>query len=550
MTSGLGYSSKKRFSKHMEEGKPEIVLFKSLKIQNLEQKISGSYGVVSNLIGFAGELWEKVSNKIEIKDIKGNESNSSVIYEESSSEFIILHKQSTNLSPKSKVISKSFGHCALRTPKLQIEDDIQPQITSIRNQSDLEMSYISPEDCGSHSLSPLDDCFDLKNSTNRFTPAKVFESISETEEITDPVPQDKIEIIPRKIYNYSINIQNIEKKSKVNQYNDIIGNIYSNSEFSSVKHTKSSNSVSFLGLPIFKTRHRSQNFENFYVKEIFEDKKEIFPNVLQPSNLETEPNDLNEPYSKSSIPESSLVNLYGLIPESILYQIPILTFEEYINALVNQKANHLGTGLWKTNSCLRVLKNCCGIRLADDDTRLCEQLINFSITKFSFQNSFHLILLLSTHKSVTKAERWPHQDEDWFEMGFTTDDIQKELLNSGTITLLHIFFLSTYFPDFFSDIVMARKCVAFDLYEIISALSEITMNFLRKKKLNKLIRCYGRGLEVVFFYFTGVILYWFKQLLKSKDCRPLFSLTVEKARSSMNEMVESAWKLYIDKKID
>ena len=175
------------------------------------------------------------------------------------------------------------------------------------------------------------------------------------------------------------------------------------------KHIKSSSTSNFLGIPkIFKVRHSSENMGPSIIKEIFnrgnlETSVDLPDDIKELEKLEEFKGELEAKNSHSS--DNSTAAIYALIPKSILYQIPILTFEEFINALINHDLSNNDLRLWENNILSNILCKCCFNALSDEDHKICEKLISFSLMKFNFKNSFHLILLLSSFNSVTKAER-------------------------------------------------------------------------------------------------------------------------------------------------
>jgi hypothetical protein len=131
-------------------------------------------------------------------------------------------------------------------------------------------------------------------------------------------------------------------------------------------------------------------------------------------------------------------------------------------------------------------------------------------------------------------------------MGFETGDISKFLKKNGTIALLNIFFLSSYFPRFYSELLRVRSYYSFDLYEIIASVSEIAMAILRKNRLRRLIKANGRALEVIFFFFAGVMHYWFHKLVKNQDYLKIYEKTQKKASRCMNDLLKEAWRVYLE----
>lgn len=521
-------------------------IFKSLHVPNLEKIILSSQSLYTDFLNFAGEIWNK-SNEPVVEPEHASSASSSVIFEEPSSKIIILHKmsaiQNSNaglpFKPKKIRSSKSFAPVTSKIPFLMIEDDVQPQVASIVVQSFAEKSRhasIESQPCQLSSIANLQSMEYLgKNSVVQkdisFLPGLFDSGYDENSRLSDRSGQDD----PDQLKDQR-NCSSIIKKKDLTS---------SQSE----KDLRAKSETNFTGIPdVFEV-------EKGQMKSKRKEKKHKLDQVLEtaPDLQENESKSLDLEEAKSE-PDSSPVKnidtslepLFKLIPKSILYQIPILTFEEFINSLMNDEIKYEKGSIW-TISCIRQLVNKCFCQtLSNDDLHICEKIISFHLTSYNFQNSLHLILLLSCYKSVTKSDRWPHKEEDWYDIGFNTTDISLELKLNGTISLLNIFFLSSYFPNFYSEMLRVRSYYSFNLYEIIASISDITLAILRKNKLRKLIKANGRALEIIFFFFAGVMIYWFRKLIKCKDYLKIYDSTVKKASNKMNELLKEAWRVYLE----
>ncbi|OMJ88248.1 hypothetical protein SteCoe_9831 [Stentor coeruleus] len=545
----------------------KINIFKKINVPNFEKIITSSQSIFSDFLNFAGELWHKEPENSEEKPLERRESeSSSVLYEESSSEVIVLHRLSVNtgihnfqVKPKKIKNSKSFATPGFRAPHLLIEDDVMVRVEPVKNQSLIDSHPLQRRisEYGNYLCAEANPRSSLKQNISLF-PNSIYQnnSILETSEL-DLSDKKISKLLSLRIENeVQENSENSESENKDDDNPEEYlhkKNNYSNDKTSEIlnKHMKSNSTNHQFKIPnIIKIRHKSINTGPSIINEVYDPKAILETNpdyqenkisIKNENSLEKKLQSLS-----ASISENSLGPYFSQIPKSVLYQIPILTFEEFIGSLMNYKIKDSDSILWQQNW-LNRLCNCCSSKLNDEDAHVCEQLIAFSMNKFNFQNSFHLILILSCFNSVTKADRWPVKDDDWYEMGFEANGIDGQLENYGSLTLLHIFFLSTYFSNFYQEMLRVRRYYSFDLYNVISSISEVTLDHLREKKLNRTIKHFGSGLEVVFFYFVGVLLYWFKGMVRCKDYASIWKNTVEKAKSSSSELIQEAWKVYLNK---
>lgn len=528
--------------------KKGIEIFKFLHIPNLEKILEPTQNLYSDFLNFAGELWNKSTEKEPVVHRKSN-SSASQESEEPPSNIIILRKKSSiggsivipPSKPKKIRNSKSFAPIASKKPFLQIEDDVQPQVASINNQSLIEQVKAANNESQIGHLSSIVNMnsidYNAKNSViykDVSIMPGLFDSIVEREVDYSEYSKEKSEA--------SEHCQSeVRRLSEKPSYKEI-------SEICEKKHVKAHSQTFYKGIPdIFDVRTQS-----ILEQKTNKSKKNKFVLETEPDMPDNEKSNVvlgkenNSQHLLKNSMDESYDELFTLIPKSILYQIPILTFEEFINSLLNDEIKIQKGIIWTVNLVRRFFNRCFCRSLSDEDHKICEKIIFFSLTKYNFQNSLHIILLLSTYKSVTKSDRWPHKFEDWYEMGFSTGNIELELMQNGTITLLNIFFLASYFPTFYSEMLRVRRYYPFDLYNIISSISQISMKILQKNKLSKLIKANGRALEVIFFFFAGIMLYWFKKYTKSKDFLKIYDSTVRKASNSMNELLKEAWRVYLD----
>lgn len=626
------FSGEEFEKKHVKVVNPQdpegnkISIFKKINVPNLEKIITSSQSIFSDFINFAGELWHKDPENPEEEPLEPkNSESSSVIYEEPSSEVIILHRvslhnnsQNFEIKPKKLKNSKSFATPAFRPSQLQIDDDVMPIVENIKNQSLIDESHIHRNiseygeflGLNSNTKSILKQNVSLlQNSTSHLDSNLEASDLQDSYRIKPKVKSvridDQVKEKPESEESEKIEEEKHEKRSKKhhrkvrkgkkdkNKKKDKIDKIDINDKkdkkdkkdkrhrnhknhkkgkknekiekseqskqaekFEKSKnsiHFKSNSTINLLNFPkVIKIRHKSATIRPNILAE-YEDPKSIletspdFPESIKLCSKDAI-QDLKPPSQQlpRSISQSSLGPFLSQIPKSVLYQIPILTFEEFISSLMNQKILNPSSSLW-TQSFLNRICSCCTLKLNIEDTHICEQLIEFSMNKFNFQNSLHLILLLSCFNCVTKADRWPVNMDDWFEMGFETNNVESQLENFGSLSLLHIFFLSSYFSEFYEELIRVRRLYGFDLYSVISAVSQVILQQLRAKKLNKLIKNFGSGLEVVFFYFAGIMLFWFKQILRNKDQVAIWEITKQKASSASNDLLQEAWNIFQNK---
>ena len=155
---------------------------------------------------------------------------------------------------------------------------------------------------------------------------------------------------------------------------------------------------------------------------------------------------------------------------------------------------------------------------------ICEKFVGFAYTEFNNFSVFHRNLMISAGSKVFDLQ----VDED---LEVTYNKLIEKIRCRSRI-ILSVFF-NVLFLDSFFDGVLQRfkdKVKEEDRMKIIYKLSKLNIDLLRKKKMNKMLRRGQKTLELIFFVFAGIFLYYihilnenqiksFKQLTKFCDER-------------------------------
>ena len=198
--------------------------------------------------------------------------------------------------------------------------------------------------------------------------------------------------------------------------------------------------------------------------------------------------------------------------------------------------------LWKVN----VLKRICSCFTATDflDEQAeeeCEKMVRFAYSTIDFSNTFHKNLLISACVRIFKITEIPEDPE------IILIELTKRIKFDSDILLLgflNVLFLDFYFSDVLERLEEVTRDANMDLLKTICQLTKVNLNFIRGKRMNRLINTSQKCLELIFFVFAGICLF-FVELLQQR-CRNVFKVLVDKAKTRLDDVLEMARKSYIN----
>lgn len=198
--------------------------------------------------------------------------------------------------------------------------------------------------------------------------------------------------------------------------------------------------------------------------------------------------------------------------------------------------------LWKVGFFERVCA--CFVKSEEVDEQAeeeCEKMVRFAYSPIDFSNTFHKNLLISACIRIFKIIEIPEDPE------IILSELTKKIkFNSDVLLLgfLNVLFLDVYFSDVLESLEEVTKDSKMDLLKTICQLTKINLDFLRRKKMNRLINQSQKSLELIFFVFAGICLL-FVELIQQR-CRNVFKVLANKAQDRLDSVLEMARRAYIN----
>ena len=505
----------------------------NIKVPTINSLISTSSGLVSDIFGYAGNFWDKHkqddsrSPYEEPEDYdRRSESSSTVIYEESP-EILILNRHKIHgrqerfsrefaINLKKLRVGRYSEYMPRRNMQLQIDEDVQPRITTLR-ESIIEQRKRT-ESCYPR--------LQHQKNSNVDPPAISLASVeSRAEEI---------------LIEPDLNLMSYENQPEDSE--PLVESI------ASMPKALGRNEEPAELMRIAQEPDRSKE-----CKECIEERSEM-EEVTAHNSINFPNNFLNLPFVQESRPESVIsrsrsidsisVNIDGKIfayfNKTQLCSIPVLPFMEYVERL--KKSRVEAADPWH-KSLIRN-KICCykQLILPRPELESLEKIIGLSQMEFDCTSDFHLILLLGTYTCITGETDWPSSDSEWLNMGFSGTDLQKELKNGGVVGLLFTFSLGTYFPEFIKEMMDVSRYYSFDIFDVCKHFALDAIEVLREKRLHKHMHSKDKALEVLFLFYSGMLMDWFSIIVRNKDFNEVHTTVLSKAKSSPDEYIKLAQK--------
>lgn len=549
----------------------------NIKVPSINSFINTSSGIVSGLIGFAGTLWDskKLGKQVPEEDYERDPSaSSSIVYEESPDVIILsrhkVHGRKERFSREYAINLKKLRagryseHIPRKCMQLQIEEDVQPQIATLREsiveqRKRTESCYPRMQNQKALHVEMLVPTLQSVESRDEIYVSKV--NFMEKNTYLDASPDRDYEKIQRKIsadandalcdserglnsYDKHDESEYMIDKSQIGVKNDEMGF----REKNYAKSDEASELENKLALEL-ANQHIQKPMELLEMKscieEISEKDEVTMHNASCMEALHPEPQQIL--YTSSNISRSRSIDtivvsidgkIFRYFDKTQLCTIPALTFLEYLERLRTLEVT-IEEAWYPT---VLIHKLCCykPKKLCLKDKSDLEKIIALSMIDFEYDNELHLILLLGTYTSVTGETDWPGNENEWLNMGFASTDMQKELQKGGVVGLLFTFYLSTIFPEFLKEMIDVSKYYSFDVFDVCKYFALDTVEILRAKELHRFFGENDRALDLIFLFYAGMIMHWFSIIVKNKDFNEVHGKVLKKARSTPREFMAKA----------
>ena len=245
--------------------------------------------------------------------------------------------------------------------------------------------------------------------------------------------------------------------------------------------------------------------------------------------------------SIDSIPDIN-GKVFTYFNKSLLCQIPVLSFTQILDKFksleLSAKYSPVQTSSKFVNKVLCCMRNV----IQEQDQGQLEQLMKFSKSKFDYSDEFHLELLLAAYCSITGETDWPSDGKEWMDMGFTSEDLAVELEGEGALGLFYMLFLASFFPKFLKEMLDVSRYFSYEVFKVCKFFAVDTIEIVKKGILNSMFSKEGGTLEAIFLFYTGMVMEWFKKMIKNKDFNETYQEVVINARKYPYKLICAAKK--------
>lgn len=559
----------------------------NIKVPSINTLINRSSNIVSGLIGFAGTFWDskKLEKQMPEDYEKEQSESSSIIYEESPDVIILsrhkVHGRKERFSREHAInlkklrIDRFSEHIPRKRMQLQIEDDVQPQITTLResiieqrkrtescypriqNQKRSHIEILAPT---LQSVDSRDDMFMNKVSFSRQNDySNVSHYEKDIEKIHRKISADVNEAMGDS--EFALNSYDVKYEDNENGVDRSQTGVGGSSHNYQIKDVESSYRAKVEKIirseDLYELEKKNSNrYSDKSLNREMEDikssvevddngvKDEVLHTINNVESEENEPQILYSSVNASQLRSIDSVNvsidgkIFRYFDKTQLCTIPVLTFLEYLERLRTIEVTIQET--WYPARLIHKL--CCfkPRKLKKKDEEDLKKIIALSMIDFEYDNELHLILLLGTYTSVTGENDWPGTENEWLNMGFASTDMQKELQTGGVIGLLFTFYLSTHFPNFLKEMVEVSKYYSFDVFDICKHFALDTIDVLRARLLHCFFNEKDEAIDIAFLFYAGLIMHWFSVVVKNKDFNEAHKNVMKRARAKPGEFVSKA----------
>ncbi|OMJ68038.1 hypothetical protein SteCoe_34627 [Stentor coeruleus] len=224
--------------------------------------------------------------------------------------------------------------------------------------------------------------------------------------------------------------------------------------------------------------------------------------------------------------------------------IDFFTVLSYYNQL--QLSSHKHGLIWKT-SCFEKIFKCFYnyTEIDEHNIEICEKLISFAYTQFSFNDNLHKSLLVSVYARIKRIDNIPDDPEDLF-----TEIIHsnKENFHLDTkmplLGLTNVLFLDSYFPELLEKIIEICEVCEVNTLDVVFKVTKINVEFLRKRKFNGLINRGRRCLELIFFMFAGLMVCFYSIFQNENNTKKVCREIIKQSKDNLQEVLDVARDAY------
>ncbi|OMJ84475.1 hypothetical protein SteCoe_14359 [Stentor coeruleus] len=256
---------------------------------------------------------------------------------------------------------------------------------------------------------------------------------------------------------------------------------------------------------------------------------------------------LQNPEFRSNSPYNVFPSIRQSINENLkLYTtckiLDFFTVLSYYNTLTPQKHE----SLWKT-SCFEKLFKCFYTypELDDYNIEICEKFISFAYTQFSFSDILHKSLLLTVYIRIKKIDPLPVDPEDLIaEITHSNKETFHLDTNLPLIGLTNVLFLDSYFPEVLEKLIGLCDVCEVNFLDVIFEITRINVEFLRKRMFNNLINRGRKCLELIFFMFAGLTVYFYSIFQNNSDLKKVSKEIVRMSKGNLQEVLDVARNAY------
>ncbi|OMJ92376.1 hypothetical protein SteCoe_4932 [Stentor coeruleus] len=291
-----------------------------------------------------------------------------------------------------------------------------------------------------------------------------------------------------------------------------------------------------------------------------EEKSPLSPELFRKKSLENRPT-LCHTEGIENIPilqnsdfcSNSPYNVFPSIRQSINENLKLhttckiinfFTVLSYYNTLQLSSQKH--DSIWKT-SCLEKLFKCFYIypELDDYNIEICEKFISFAFTPFSFSDILHKSLLVTVYTRVKKIDPLPEDPEDLIvEITISNRENFHIETQFPLLGLTNVLFLDCYFPEVLEKLIGLCDICEVNFLDVIFEITRINVDFLRKKMFNNLINRGRKCLELIFFMFAGLTVYFYSIFQNEKNLKKVSKEVVRMSKDNLQEVLDVARNAY------
>ena len=168
----------------------------------------------------------------------------------------------------------------------------------------------------------------------------------------------------------------------------------------------------------------------------------------------------------------------------------------------------------------------------------------FAFTPVDLQNIFHKNLLISVYILISGLQYLEFSDELLHQLSYISN-YEKDLeFKFSLLGLLNFLFLDSYFSESLEKVIFFSNQNNLSLLPIVFRLTKLIIKSLREKRLNNLIKLTNKCLELIFFTFAGVFLYFFSLLQMENNTEEVYKKVKKNSKNNLENILAIAKDTY------